>query len=842
MRSGWGPWICAASSVISLWGCGPSAQGEDAENSPPALDQAQNNLSTEIFRLAAAADVFVSETEPNTNFARSERLWVSGTPGAQRESALRFVLPPGRRATSARLRLFAAQGSPQGFSVWNTSGPFPEYVATWNSRPQSVGPGVSGAGPVASNSWVELDVTYGISQGVVSLLLRPSGQESLAFHSRESSQSDKRPQLVVVTEAADPSFPAAPPPPPEFVPPGPPSQTVDGCLTRTEVQPWESSAFVDGYVSADTPTVSLERRAVLRATTNPQREIVMTFGPPPARVSRATLRMFVEGGTSNGPKIFKATVPGTPITWNSRPQSIGAPVADLGKVVGNNWIEVDVTGLLPTTPTDNVNLLMRADSSDEVSFVSTEGVSTGVFSGPLEPRLVYTVESEPFCSYRGTFPEGTVTASRKLGTVGDDSVIARAYDANGNWVTLGGTSSGPQMVVTRYGPDGVQQWERSFTAPGLRPSAVALTSLGNVLVTGQYDGQPNLGVGALPAQQMGLFIAKLGPNGMPVWSKGFGAVINRGEDSSPGAIYPRALATDAQGSLIVTGAFFGEMNLGSGPLDAGNGSRALDDAWAGLFLAKFSWEGTSLWSRAAVGNGLSSAGASLAIAPSGDVFLGGTVTAQGDLGGGPTGGQGGPFVARYGAAGNHLWSRVLQGARGEIQGLWPAGESVGFAGVFHGQFEMGGTTYAATPSEDVGAEPNDDLVVGRLEATGAPAMVRTIGNAGIESLTDLTADASGNLIVSGHFQGSLDFGGPIAGPIGRADVANNAAAPFLLELNPQGQTQWARVFDYRLGGLKLVRYPAGLWAIGEFDQTLELSRLWYTPTGLRDLLLLRVHP
>jgi hypothetical protein len=80
-----------------------------------------------------------------------------------------------------------------------------------------------------------------------------------------------------------------------------------------------------------------------------------------------------------------------------------------------------------------------------------------------------------------------------------------------------------------------------------------------------------------------------------VWARGYTARHAQGQ---PVQVFSAAVATDAQGSLLVTGGFSGRMDLGGGVLVA----NALGDTgnWSGLggFAAKFSGQGQHVWSRA----------------------------------------------------------------------------------------------------------------------------------------------------------------------------------------------------------------------------------------------------
>ena len=119
-----------------------------------------------------------------------------------------------------------------------------------------------------------------------------------------------------------------------------------------------------------------------------------------------------------------------------------------------------------------------------------------------------------------------------------------------------------------------------------------------------------------------------------VWSKGFPA---GGE-----------LAVDGSDHIITHGAFFGTIDLGGGPMTAVN---FLD---GDQYLARFDGAGNHLWSVqfSPVGNGAS--GETVAVDPSGGIYIAGKVFGGTsiDYGGGPIAGPQ-VYVAKFDANGNH---------------------------------------------------------------------------------------------------------------------------------------------------------------------------------------------
>jgi hypothetical protein len=103
---------------------------------------------------------------------------------------------------NATLRLFVTDGGDRGGAVYqasgsyrNTSTPWGQGGLTWNNAPALMGMPLVSAGPVASNTWIELDVTAAIGgNGTCSLGLTTASSNSVYFCTKEGSNP---PQLVI---------------------------------------------------------------------------------------------------------------------------------------------------------------------------------------------------------------------------------------------------------------------------------------------------------------------------------------------------------------------------------------------------------------------------------------------------------------------------------------------------------------------------------------------------------------------------------------------------------------------------------------------------------------------
>jgi hypothetical protein len=159
-------------------------------------------------------------------------------------------------------------------------------------------------------------------------------------------------------------------------------------------------------------------------------------------VQRATLRLFVDNGSSNGPKAHWTTGGWTEatITWDNRPPATSAAIADVGSMTSGTWAELDLTG--DVTGDGTYDIVLLPDSSDGAGFDSREG--------GWPPQLVLTLDdgsppvNEPPVATddRATTTDGaTVDIDVAANDQDPDGVLDRA-SANTACATCSTTSNG----------------------------------------------------------------------------------------------------------------------------------------------------------------------------------------------------------------------------------------------------------------------------------------------------------------------------------------------------------------------------------------------------------------
>ncbi|HZH04329.1 MAG TPA: DNRLRE domain-containing protein, partial [Myxococcaceae bacterium] len=272
-RHRWVKWLGLTVAV----GCGGElATPAEVEDGDLGTARAKVIVQREV--LAPTADTHAVAADPARNYGRADLLRVDGGPNGtvEAETYLRFQVPELQGVlTSAKLRLYATRASPRGaVALSSRGGGWSEYTLSWNTRLQAADQIASSTGPVAANSWVELDVTSiarGAFQGITTVIVRAAGEDSLFFASRNAADPSLRPQLLVTAEAAENLPTPLPLQPPMPVPADPPL-SADACLSRREI--FELSLGVNNNYFTDrtAPNTSFESRSILSVDADPRRE------------------------------------------------------------------------------------------------------------------------------------------------------------------------------------------------------------------------------------------------------------------------------------------------------------------------------------------------------------------------------------------------------------------------------------------------------------------------------------------------------------------------------------------------------------------------------------------
>ncbi|WP_426757208.1 DUF7594 domain-containing protein [Myxococcus sp. Y35] len=618
----------------------------------------------------------------------------------------------------------------------------------------------------------------------------------------------------------------------------------DACLTRREVIAKALSPRHDTYVSAERPTTTFHRDAALRVDGAPAMASYLDFDVQldSAPVRRVLLQLYALEATDNGPRLYKAQ-PFEPAsaTWQNPPAML-EQVGDVGAVKKDQWVEYDVTSAV--TSSGRHAFALVADSTLGLSFAADDARRAGVLDAA--PRLVIVTESDAFCSYRGTQPEGTTAWVKQTNNAAAERARDTAPAPGGGFAVV---STQEQMrdgapwaeqtdVVTLHQANGTVLWRLTFAQPQVEFRRVTVTTLGNVLVAGEYKGAPDLGKGPLP-QGWGMFVMKLTPSGAVDWTRGYTAWFRADEESFENPMLVHDLTTDAHGSAVVTGAFWGTTDFGGGEVYSGK-PYPYDDEYPNSFVLKVQWDGAYQWARVLATNAMKGTRAlSVAVDAQENVTVGGWAGAGTDFGSGAISGSG-AFVARWSVDGAPLWHWLLPTASDALYAdvyqvaVLPDG-GVAFTGDFDGRFTFAGNSYASAAPDDY-YDGDREPFIGRLSSTGAELTLRHFSGS-TATFGSLVVDASGNLFTVQAGQGS-QLG---LGTVGLPELVA-PGRPTVASFTPTLETRWVRVFD-PLQSFQLTAVTDGVVLTGGLSTAFELDGTWYTPTSRRlDLLHVKLRP
>jgi len=388
-----------------------------------------------------------------------------------------------------------------------------------------------------------------------------------------------------------------------------------------------------------------------------------------------------------------------------------------------------------------------------------------------------------------------------------------------------------QVLVSSvaFGQTSPPLWSKCFGGGDspVYPSSVAVDDSGNVLVTGWFSGTVDLGGGLLVGEGLeDIFIGKFGPSGNHIWSQRFGGFYTTPDGDQRG----EGITVDISGNVIATGRFRGTADFGGGPLT----SAGAQD----IFVAKFDAAGNHLWSKR-FGDGAQEAGEGVVVDASGNVVVTGYFHSTVDFGGGTLTSAGSTdiFLAKFDSAGNHLWSKRF----GDVDTQYPTSAAIDgsgnviLTGELSGTVDFGGGTLTSAGSSDI--------FVAKFEASGNHFWSKRFGDGQWQIGNSVTADASGNVVVTGRFKDTVDFGG---GPLTAAGPTLNATDDiFVAKFDPNGNHLWSKRFgdDHNQCGSSVAVDGSGnVIVTGWFDGWVDFGGWAYATTGSWDIFVAKFDP
>jgi hypothetical protein len=378
------------------------------------------------------------------------------------------------------------------------------------------------------------------------------------------------------------------------------------------------------------------------------------------------------------------------------------------------------------------------------------------------------------------------------------------------------------IFVAEYAPSGDYLWARVIGSDSDEAGkGVVSDSIGNVLATG-YQGSYAVDFGGGTQFNHGgndLFIAKYSSAGSWVWSKTIGG---------SGYEQGNAIAADDADNVFATG----YMGTGTGGVDFGGGalfSAGLSD----VFLVKYSSIGQHIWSKRFGGSGNDS-GMAISTDSAGSVIVAGSFEGTVDFGGGSfsSSGMRDVFVAKYSSTGAHIWSKKF-GSSGDEVGYAVDVDSAGdviLSGKFQSSVNFGGTALTSAGGDDI-------FLVKLSGPNGSHVWSKGMGSTSGDVSIGLTVDDGGNVVMTGYFTGSVNFGGGV--------LSGSGLDVFVAKYNSTGAHVWSRKFggfDTQIANSVAMASTGEVKVTGYFAASINFGTGALTSDGSYDAFLASIAP
>lgn len=274
---------------------------------------------------------------------------------------------------------------------------------------------------------------------------------------------------------------------------------------------------------------------------------------------------------------------------------------------------------------------------------------------------------------------GNLIWAASMGGVSDELGRSVTTDASGNIYITGffmGTADfdpGPNTAdfttagtydafIVKLNSSGTLVWAKTIGGAFTdMANSIAVDALGNVFVTGTFDGVADFDPGTATYNLTGsndIFILKLGSSGNLIWAKSIG-----GSSLDEG----NSITTDGSGNVYTTGDFDKTVDFDPGP----GTYDLINHGSSDIFIVKLDASGNFIWARNMGGTNMD-IGSSIALDPLGNVYTTGFFVYTADFDPGPgshillSAGVQDIFLSKLNASGNFVWAVQLGGAAPDL--------------------------------------------------------------------------------------------------------------------------------------------------------------------------------
>ncbi|WP_437506402.1 SBBP repeat-containing protein [Sorangium sp. So ce1099] len=379
------------------------------------------------------------------------------------------------------------------------------------------------------------------------------------------------------------------------------------------------------------------------------------------------------------------------------------------------------------------NVLVAGWFFGDAGFARSEGGADG-FVAKLSP--------DGTMRWYKTFGGSSADDARVVVRDAEDNVIvagtfSMTVDFNGVMLTERGTGD---VFVAKYSKTGDRLWVKQIGGPDVDGvNGLAVDSENNVLIAGLFFGQIEaLGETMTSVGGADIFVAKIDADGGYVWSRRIG---------DEGHQLASDLAVTRDDDVVLVGQTAGTVDFGTGPLTAlGNDG----------FVAKLDKTSSTLWAKV-FGDDMDQELTEVDVGVDGNILVAGNALGGINFGGSTleSAGEKDVVVAAFDSGGEHIWSNRYGNVAAQNVGGVAVDQTshVLLTGDFGGTVDFGRISLMARGSHDV--------FVVKLDPAGETVWAGGFGDAMAQSAEDVAVDALGTILLTGHFSGSIGFGGEV---------------------------------------------------------------------------------
>jgi hypothetical protein len=365
---------------------------------------------------------------------------------------------------------------------------------------------------------------------------------------------------------------------------------------------------------------------------------------------------------------------------------------------------------------------------------------------------------------------GSYQWTKVVGGASSDYGISVATDSSGNVYLTGyftgtvdfdpgtGTDNRTSLGVddiylTKYDASGNYQWTKAIGGTGYDYSySVVADSSGNVYFTGSFENTVDFdpGTGTDNRTSLGgddIYLTKYDASGTYQWTK-----IMAGT----GYEYGKSLRIDSAGNVYLVGQFENTVDFDS---ETGTDNRSSVGGFD-VYLTKYDVSGSYQWTKTIGGTGYDF-GNSVAVDGSGNVYFTGdfenSVDFDPETGADNRSSAGGVdiYLTKYDASGSYQWTKTV-GGTGYDYGKSVAVDGSGnvyAVGLFAGTVDFD----PGTGTDNYTSTRFADIYLTKYDISGTYQWTKTVGGIYSDNVSAVTADSSGNVYLTGNFDGTIDF-------------------------------------------------------------------------------------